>query len=120
MGGVAQQVQQIMQPAGVTVAQAGAPVTQTVSMPSNGMNAGSATNNIQVNLAHAAPSHPQTGSSSNNTVLQASVEAESKTFSLTQDGGGIALLVLSGVLVLVSIKSFLMLSAVESSVQRIS
>lgn len=69
------------------------------------------TNSVQINLTQQAAT-PATQSTSEG--------SESKPFTLTQDGGWVALLVLSIVLVLISGKSFLMLSRVEGLTQRIS
>jgi len=78
--------------------------------------AGSSANNITINVAQAAPGSLQTGRTDN-----ADTKTEStQPFRLTQDGGWIALLLLSIVLVLINGKSFMMLSRVEGLAQRIS
>lgn len=95
---------------------------------------GNSENNININLPQAVESRPEAGSPNNIKInLTQATQAgragspysnlegsESKPFTLTQDGGWIVLLVLSIVLVLISGKSFMMLSRVEGLAQRIS
>merc|ERR1712216_362428 len=67
--------------------------------------------NIKINVTQAAASPGNAGSN-----LEASV-GSGKPFRLTEDGGWIALLVLSIVLVLMTGKSFMMISRVEGLVE---
>merc|ERR1711998_301366 len=77
-------------------------------------------NNIKINSTiqtQAVPNQLQTGSLTSNLTGSA---ASKQSFRLTQDGGWIALLVLSSILVLISGKSCMMLSKIEGLTQRIS
>jgi L-ascorbate oxidase len=106
-----------------TMEQSGMPVQteQAVQVTLPSVHAGSTSNDIQINLTQAhtqvVPSQAQSGGHGNSMDL----EAESmQPYNMTQDGGWIALLVLSIVLVIISIRSFMTLLKVEDLAHRIS
>lgn len=89
---------------------------QVASPAAETTHAGSPANNIQINVTQVVPGSLQASKIANAEAKSDSVQS----FRLTQDGGWIALLILSIALVLINAKSFMMLSRVEGLTQRIS